>query len=153
MRALGFVERFITVHEELLPGAGRRLELGDPEAGCDPGANLIEGDDGLTDDGLKLRGDGYGGLEGGIRQEDCELVAAYACEQIAWAKSVLEAGGDSDEGGIAGVVAEGVVDQLEAVEVEEDGGDRNAGAVAGKDLLSGCHFDGATVKESGERVG
>ena len=60
------------------------------------------------------------------RQENCKFVAAYACEQIAWAKPVLEAGGDGDEGGIAGVVAEAVVDLLEAVEIEEDGGDGSA---------------------------
>ena len=57
-------------------------------------------------------------------QEHDELVAAQAREQVAAAQPVLQPPGDGEEQLVAGRVAVRVVDGLEAVEVEEQQGQR-----------------------------
>jgi hypothetical protein len=52
-------------------------------------------------------------------QQDGELVAAQAGDAVAGAHARGEPAGDGDEQLVAGRVAEGVVDRLEAVEVDE----------------------------------
>ena len=55
---------------------------------------------------------------GRCAQHDDELVAADAAHHVLAAHDVTDAGGDDAEELVAGVVAEAVVDVLEAVEVE-----------------------------------
>ena len=59
-----------------------------------------------------------------ILQDQDELVAAHARHQIALADRGLQALGHGDQQIVADIVAEAVIDQLEAVEIEK--GDREA---------------------------
>jgi hypothetical protein len=56
--------------------------------------------------------------------EDEELVAPEARDGVARAQRGPQTGGDLEQELVSGVVAEAVVDRLEAVEVEEQNGDR-----------------------------
>ena len=64
----------------------------------------------------------------GGRQQDRELVAAEAGDGVAVADAVLQAPGELDQQQIADVVAERVVDLLEAVEIEQQQRQRVGGA-------------------------
>lgn len=66
-------------------------------------------------------------------EEDDKLVATEACEGDVVGEDVAQSGGDLDQELVSGGVSEGVVDHLEAVEVEEEGGEG----------LEGAFFDGA----------
>ena len=59
--------------------------------------------------------------------QDPELVAAEAGDDVAGAQVGAQPRRDRAQQGVAGVVAEAVVDQLEVVEVEEEDPDRRAG--------------------------
>ena len=59
--------------------------------------------------------------------QDAELVAAEAGDDVAGPQVGAQARRDGSQQGVAGVVAEAVVDQLEVVEVEEEDPDRGAG--------------------------
>ena len=70
--------------------------------------------------GDEARRDGHRGAEVRlVEQQDRELVAAEAGRQVVGADARLDALGDRGEQPVAGRVAEGVVDVLEVVEVEE----------------------------------
>jgi hypothetical protein len=56
----------------------------------------------------------------GLRQQDPELVAADAAEHVLRARRAAQAVGDVREQGVPRLVAVGVVDVLEGVEVEQD---------------------------------
>ena len=84
-------------------------------------------------------------LVGGARGDDDELVTTHAAEHAALPHGGLEPAGDLLEQFVAGRVAEGVVDTLEAVEVAEEHAE-----VAG-DLLGGEH-QAAAVEQAGELV-
>ena len=65
--------------------------------------------------------------------QDRELVAAEAGHEVAVPDRAGDPLGDGDQQGVAGGVAEGVVDDLEVVEVdEEDRGDRLAPRAAAR---------------------
>ena len=64
----------------------------------------------------------------GRRQEHGELVATEPRHGVRLAHGLLEALGDLDEERVTARVPEGVVDLLEAVDVEQDEADRVAGA-------------------------
>ena len=66
-------------------------------------------------------------LVGEAVDQDAELVAAEAGDDVAGAQVGAQARGDRAQQLVAGVVAEAVVDQLEVVEVEEEDPDRRAG--------------------------
>ena len=63
-----------------------------------------------------------------VLAQDRELVAAEARDRLVPAQRVAQALGDGDDQLVAGGVAEAVVDDLEAVEVEEQHGDVAAAA-------------------------
>ena len=67
------------------------------------------------------------GLVGEAVDQDPELVAAEAGDDVAGAQVGAQARRHRPQQGVAGVVAEAVVDQLEVVEVEEEDPDRRAG--------------------------
>src|SRR4051794_17148158 len=68
-------------------------------------------------------------LVGDVLANQDELVAAEARRQLVAAERLAQALGDGEQEAVAGVVAEAVVDDLEAVEVDEQDGDLPAGAV------------------------
>ena len=82
--------------------------------------------------------------------EQGELVAAQPCQRVAGAEQPLEAPRDLDQHLVSGGVTEGVVDELEAVEVEVD--DREAlGGAASRRHPHPVREQGP-VWEPGERV-
>ena len=81
--------------------------------------------------------------------EHDELVAAEPGDGVAVADGAAEAVRDLDEHRVAAVVAEAVVDVLEAVEVAEQHRDAPLGAV-GQPLQ--CPFEQHPVGQSGQRV-
>lgn len=94
------------------------------------------------------------GLGGGVDvvQQHHELVAALAGRQVAGPQAAAQALGRLDQQGVAGGVAEAVVDGLEAVEVEEQ--HREAGRVAPGDEQAGVEVfeEHRPVGEAGEGV-
>ena len=73
--------------------------------------------------GDELRGDVRGAA---VEQHD-ELVAAHPADRVRPAQGARQPGRDRDEQPVAGAVAEGVVDVLEVVEVEEQQRARGVG--------------------------
>ena len=71
----------------------------------------------------------------GIPQEDGELVAADPGGEVARAQGRLDALADGREQLVAGGVAEGVVDDLEVVEIEEQDDRDEPGRVRGLETL------------------
>jgi len=60
----------------------------------------------------------------GAREDDRELLAAGAAGDIGEADAVAQDAGELDQDGVAGRMAEAVVDELETVEVEQEHGDQ-----------------------------
>ena len=102
---------------------------------------LAEGSD-VADDPRLLRVD--------VADEHGELVAAEAGAHVGGAQEFLDAAGDLDEEFVAEVVAAGVVDVLEAVEVEED--HRGGGVVGVGQRVVGVLEEERAVAELGQRV-
>jgi hypothetical protein len=98
-----------------------------------------------------------GGVGGGaqVLEEDGEVVAAQAGQGVPGAQRALEAAGDLDQEVVAGVVAEAVVDALEAIDVEVQHRERQgvAGLALGppEQVLDPVHEQGP-VGQVGERV-
>jgi len=125
---------------------GRRLvaERRDADRRRDAADLADDRDDRLGDDErlrLALRG-----------QQDRELVAAQAREDVGLAQAVAQRAGAGDDELVAGGVPEAVVDRLEAVEVEHEQGALGAVAAAAGDVLGQRAVDAAAVEQSGERV-
>ena len=90
-------------------------------------------------------------LRSALDQHD-ELVAAEAADRVGLAQDVADPGRDDAQQLVADRMAEGVVDALEAVEVDEHRGRLGAGvARVGEHLLGAIH-DQRAVGEAGERV-
>ncbi len=71
-----------------------------------------------------------------VLEQDGELVAAEARRGVARADAVVEALGDLQQHGVAGGVAEAVVDRLEVVEVHEDHGQPGALAPCARERVA-----------------
>ena len=107
--------------------AGRGPGDGDPEAGGDEVLDAVD-HVGLGEGRRDAVGDRHRlVLVGEAVDQDPELVAAEAGDDVAGAQVRAQPRGDRAQQLVAGVVAEAVVDQLEVVEVEEDDPDRGAG--------------------------
>jgi hypothetical protein len=81
---------------------------------------------GVADDerGAQRLEDSFGDLDGDrarvvFDDDDRELVAAEAGDEVVGTDAVLESGGQLDEKGVAALMTEGVVDVLEIVDVDE----------------------------------
>jgi hypothetical protein len=85
-----------------------------------PGAPQVEGVGERADDAVDDRG-GLGGSRQALAQDD-ELVASEPRHHVAGAHGAHEPAGDPAQQRVAGVVAEGVVDRLEVVQVDEHHG-------------------------------
>src|SRR6185295_17608882 len=66
-----------------------------------------------------------------LLEQDGELVSTHARHRVAEADAALQAPGDLDEELVAQRVAEAVVDDLEAVEVEEEDGEERVRVARG----------------------
>ena len=107
--------------------AGRGPGDGDADAGGDEVLDAVDRV-GLGEGGGDAVGDRHRlVLVGEAVDEDAELVAAEAGDDVAGAQVGAQPRRDRAQQLVAGVVAEAVVDQLEVVEVEEEDPDRRAG--------------------------
>ncbi len=84
----------------------------------------------------------------GDRQQGGELVAADPEQRVAAAQGAAERGGDRAEDLVAVLMAVGVVDALEAVEIDDHDRGLRAAVRPGEGLV-----EGRVVAEPGERVG
>ena len=85
-------------------------------------------------------------------EEDDELVTAEAGDQVVGSQDRADALGDLAEQVVADVVAAGVVDQLEAVDVEEEEGDVGAVPTGPGQCLFEVVEELRPVGQAGERV-
>src|SRR4051795_9853813 len=84
--------------------------------------------------------------------EDAELVAAEAGDGVARVEQLGEPAGHLAQDLVAVVVAERVVDVLEAVEVDEHHDDGAVAAVRGRDRAARAVGEQHAVRQPGERV-
>ena len=92
------------------------------------------------------------GISGRIPEEDRELVAADPGGQVAGPQRRLDALADGRQERVAGGVAEGVVDDLEVVEVEEQHDRDQPGGVGRLESLGHALGEERPVGEPGQRV-
>lgn len=154
---LGAVHGEVGVAHEVA-GADAGLGEGDPDGrghpdvtGADP-VRLGQGEAQPVGDLVDLTFPG-GLVPGAVAQDDRrEFVAAEPGRGVTGPDGLVEAAGGLDEEFVAGLVAEAVVDRLEAVEVDEEhGGAGVAGAAAAEGLADPLGEQGA-VGQVGERV-
>src|SRR4051812_8481764 len=114
--ALGLQQRVVRVLEHLVE-RGAVAQVGDPERrGEHRRAALVDGERQLLAQALE-RGDGRVARAVGEHEE--ELLAAVAGGDVTGAQRRLQRRGEQAQGAVAGVVAVGVVEQLEVVEVAQ----------------------------------
>ena len=90
--------------------------------------------------------------QGAGRQHDAELVAAGARQHVAGPQPGLRHQGEMLQAGVAGGVAVGVVDHLEAVEVDHEQREQLAAALGPGALLGQALQQMAAVADAGEIV-
>ena len=95
---------------------------------------------------------GHDAAVGDVAQQHGELVAAQAGEQVAAADDRAQAARDLDQQLVAVVVAERVVDLLEAVEVDQQERGRVALTLGGADRLLAALVQERAVGQAGQRV-
>ena len=105
-------------------------------------------------DGLDelLRHAGHAAVVGEVGQDDDELVAAQARHGVARRAAPAQPVGHLAQQHVAGLVAEAVVDGLEAVEVDEQHGQRLAAALVAGQRLAQAVLHQAAVGQAGEGV-
>jgi hypothetical protein len=96
-------------------------EQGDADARVDVDADAADLE-GVLQRGPQPQPGGAGGRLVARVEDDRELVAAEAGQRVLRAQHGLQAGPDLAQDLVAGVMAEGVVELLEAVEVDEQEG-------------------------------
>src|SRR5262249_40163837 len=112
-----------------------------------------------TRDGDRLRqvldeasGERDGLLAADVLEQQRELVSAEPGDRVARAHDLLEPARDDPQELVAGVVAEAVVDLLEAVEVDEENGDLVLGARRPRKFVVEAVAEESAVGEAGEGV-
>jgi hypothetical protein len=113
----------------------------------------VVGDRALADRAPALLRDALGLVAVDAGQEQRELVAADAREQLARPRVAAEPLRDRREHRVAGLVPVRVVDLLELVDVEHDERERRPLAMRPLDVLDEPLLQPAVVSEAGERVG
>jgi len=88
----------------------------------------------------------------GLRQDDAELVSAEAPEHVAAPQRLGQAAGGGQQEAVAGLVAEGVVDVLELVEVHVEQGAFVAVAAGQRHVPLELLLEAAPVEQAGEGV-
>ena len=128
------------------------VEADDADRGRHRDALALERQAPLADRLEHALGDALRGVAVGVAQQDGELVAAEAGDHVGLADAVVQRAADRADDLVAGLVAAGVVDVLEAVEVEQE--DRALAAVARGvgDVLGELLVEAATVEELRQRV-
>ena len=149
---LGAVQRQVGGLQRLL-GSGVRRQRGDADAGADHQGllaqvqRLVQGVEHALGDRLGIAAAGQ------VGEQHDELVAAEARQVVAGAQALLQAPADLHQHAVAGLVAEAVVDQLEAVEVDEQ--QRGLARTGLAELLQGLLqqlVQAQAVGQAGQRI-
>ena len=117
--ALGLVHRDVRALQQPHGVAGVRGEQRDADAGVDVDADAADGEGMLERGAQPQPGGARRRLVAGL-EDDRELVAAEPGERVVVAQELLQARADLAQHLVAGVVAERVVELLEAVEVDQE---------------------------------
>ena len=96
--------------------------------------------------------DPLGAVLVGVGEQDGELVAAQPRDHVGVADGAAQQAADGDQELVAGVVAEGVVDLLEVVEVEQQQRAARAVAPAPLEVALELGVEAAPVGQAGEHV-
>jgi hypothetical protein len=88
----------------------------------------------------------------GVRQQDDEFLATKAGQRILRAHRFADDGDEVDQRGVAGVVAERVVELLEVVDVEQRDAQRRLAALARATSFSNVSSRPAAVERAGQLV-
>jgi len=149
---LGLVHRDVGALHEHVDVLAVLRERGDPDAGAQLQAHA--GDvERLCDRAAHGRGDRRALHRALDRaQQDRELVAAKPSDGVLLAEQLAQAGADLAQDLVAVVMAEGVVDLLEAIEVEQHHGQPVPGARGAVDGLLGARPEEHAVGQPGQRV-
>ena len=149
---LGRVHREVGGDHQVLDARLLVVEADDADRGRHRDALALERQAPLADRLEHALGDALRGVAVGVAQQDGELVAAEAGDHVGLADAVVQRAADGADDLVAGLVAAGVVDVLEAVEVEQE--DRALAAVARGvgDVLGELLVEAAAVEELGQRV-
>ncbi len=106
----------------------------------------------LLNVGDDLLGDVLGNVGVRIRQQDRELIAAEPGDRVGAAQAVAEQRGDRHDQAVSGLVAEGVVDGLEVVEVEHEQRAAVAIAIDVRHVAFEFCLEAAAIQQARERV-
>ena len=152
LELLGRVHRDVGVAQQLLGVGAVPRGQHDADAGLDVEDDAVDVE-GLVQGLAEPLGDGLR-LADAVheRQQDGELVAAEARDGVAVAQDRLQPRGDLAEQLVAVGVAEGVVDLLEAVQVDEQQGDLAVGPAAAARPCVEPVAQQHPVGQAGERV-
>src|SRR5262249_12738346 len=104
------------------------------------------------DDGADLLGDVHGALERNLRNENRELLAAYAREDVLATELGAHDRRELAQNGVAREVPEGVVLLLEVIDVEQDERELAAVAPAARNLALQCLVEVALVEDLRETI-
>jgi hypothetical protein len=151
VRVLGRVHRHVGASQQIDDAELAVIALGDAGARVEEQAGPVDDEgrrDPIEDARCDLAAVG-GGCEG---DQQGELVAAEAHEQVAIPRARDQAAGDLAEQLVAGGMAEGVVDLLEVVQVDQDQREP-IGGVRGLEAQRAVLEQRAPVPEPGEIVG
>jgi hypothetical protein len=151
MGLLGHVHGNVGVLEQL---GGVAAVLGvdrDPDAGIQVEGHPADAE-GLVERRTELVGDRTGPVSGCARQQDRELVPAQPGNRVGSSEGPAQPLADLDEQLVAMVVAEGVVDVLEPVQVQQQQRRGAQVAVGGPDGLAHAVGEQLPVGQPGKRV-
>jgi hypothetical protein len=115
-RLFRFVHRQVGEGQHLL--GAQTIELGDPDAGGDADRLLAEHRDLLAEGLYDVLGHDPRLLEIRLRQQRRKLVSPHPRQEVCLAHPLLERPGDALEEVIPRLVAEGIVDVLEVVQID-----------------------------------
>ncbi len=131
----------------------RAAAAGDPDADrCLDGLVARDAQGLVLDEDAQLLGQADGVLGHGLGQDQHELLAPVATERVADAHPVGHEVGELAQHGVAGVVPVGVVDRLEAIDVDEGDAERLVMADRSLDLGAEHREQGLAVRDAGQPV-
>src|SRR5439155_5566502 len=135
-----------TAHRGAVPGRFRDAHA--QGAGTELGVGLLD----FLQTGSYPAHEDLGLRRLGHRQNYQKLVATEPAHHIQGATLLAEHLGDLDEEAVAGSVTQGVVDDLEAVEVDHEDAGMELVAEAAGDFGGETLFEGTAIVETGELV-
>ena len=146
---LGGEQRRVGSLEEVL-NAFTRAQVRDPTV--DPQRQVVGEPGGAADCFDNALSSRFGPVGANLRQEHGELVAAPTEAGVRQADLVGEGVGDRDQGRVARLVPETVVDRLEVIDIQHRQRQRSVVAPAARHLPYERLVERTTVGQTGERV-